>query len=207
MAIVAQRLINLFNPADDEDVIGNALCLRSMNHFTQFLGQPALGFSYDSCNAAVAIALNASYPTLAVNAPGPVAFSAVFGTSRLFTGLDPTFNAFHGNIAPTRPFSSSLLEEHAEQTAIRTAENQGLAFWNHNGHYHLYVDLDPCMWCAPWLVGHPDNWFVHHFGQLNNQTPVVKYKKTLRSRTFGRQMEKYKRGPAVGGIGKRRRVK
>jgi hypothetical protein len=209
MTIVAQRLINLFAPADNEDLIGNALCLRSMGHFTQFLGQTALGISYNSCNAAVAIAAHASYDQVALNAPGPLLFSTLYGSSRLFTGLDPSFNAFHGNITPTHPFSSSILEQHAEQTAIRTAENYGLPFWNHGGHYHIYIDLDPCGLCGPWLQNHPDNWFVHHFGQLNNQKPLEQYKRKIRKNTFGRMMEP-KHGryhPYARPAGKRRGVR
>ncbi|HKT28103.1 hypothetical protein [Dyella sp.] len=185
MAIVGLRQVNLFAPpADMEDQIGQALCHRSMAHFTQFLGQQALGFSYNSCNAAVAIAQNAAYDAVAV-AGG---FSVVYGSSRLYTGLDPDFNGVHV-AAPGRPFSSSLLGEHAEQTAITVARAQGLAFLGHGGHYHIYVDLIPCGNCNAWLVADPDNWFVHYFAQLNNQAPVVNYKKRQRSHTFGRQME------------------
>jgi hypothetical protein len=198
MTIVALRQINFLAPADNEDVIGNALCLRSMNHFTQFLGVGAIGLSYDSCNAAVAIAPHASYDVIGVNAPGPLNFSALYGSSRLFTGLDPTFNQHHLHIAPGRPFSSSFLEEHAEQTAIRTAENQGLAFWNHGGHHHIYIDLSPCFNCGPWLAGHPDNWFVHYYANLAVQKPVVLFKKQLRVRKFGRMNEPRKRVPIKG---------
>lgn len=185
MAIVGLRQINLLvPPADVEDQIGQALFFSSMNHFTQFLGQPALGFSYNSCNAAVAVAPTAAYDH--VNVAG--GFSVVYGSSRLYTGLDPDFNAVHG-AAPGRPFSNSFLGEHAEQTAITVARAQGLAFMGCGGHHHIYVDLVPCGNCNAWLTADPDNWFVHYFAQLNHQAPVVNYKKRSRRQTFGRQME------------------
>jgi hypothetical protein len=190
MAIIAQRLINFFAPADIEDHIGNALWLQSFGHFTQFLGLAGMGLSYNSCNAAVAIAPHAQYDQLAVPSPaGVLLFSALYGSSRLYTGLDPSFNNFHGHIAPANPFSNAHNEQHAEQTAIRTAENLGLPFWNHGGHFHIYIDLDPCPVCGPWLQAHPANWFVHHFGQLNNQAPVVLFKRKVRKNTFGRITE------------------
>lgn len=191
MAIVALQQVNvLAAPANVEDLIGQLLCLRSMNHFTQFLGQPALGISYNSCNAAVAIAPSAQYEQAALGMGGN--FSMVFGSSRLYTGLDNDFNAIHV-AAPVRPFSSSLLGEHAEQSAITVARSQGLAFFNHGGHNHIYVDLIPCGNCNAWLAADPDNWYVHYFAQLNNQNPVVNYKKRARSYQFGRQMEPRKK--------------
>jgi len=186
MTIIAMRQINLLAPADFEDVIGNTLCLRSMQHFVQYLGQPAIGLAYNSCNAAVAIAPHAQYDQVALLGP---LFSIVYGSSRLYSGLDPDFNTFHGNVAPGRPFSSSALGEHAEQSAIRVAVNQGLAFWTHLGHHHIYIDLSPCANCGPWLHGRPENWFVHYFTPVGNQQPVVNIKRKYRRDEFGRQME------------------
>ena len=187
MAIVGLRQVNLLAPADVEDQIGNALCLRSMQHFTQYLGQPAIGLGYNSCNASVAIAPHAQYDAVAYMG-GPL-FSVLYGSSRLYSGLDPDFNALHGNIAPGRPFSSSLLQEHAEQSAIRVAVSQGLPFWNHAGHHHLYVDLSPCVNCGPWLTARGENWFVHYYTPVAVQQPVMQLKRKYRRDEFGRQME------------------
>lgn len=188
MAIIALQQVNLFGAlANIEEEIGRALCLRSMQHFTQFLGQPALGISYNSCNAAVAIVSNAQYGH--VNLAGGQQFSVIYGSSRLYSGLDPDFNQLHANVAPARPFSSSLLGEHAEQSAIRVAVDHGIGFWNHAGHNHIYIDLTPCGNCSAWLTSDPRNWYVHYFGQLNEQAPVVNYKKRERRKEFGRQME------------------
>ena len=184
MTIVASRQINLLVPADVEDRIGNALCLQSMRHFTQFLGQRAIGYAYNACQAAVAIAANANYDPLAVNG---LNFSASYGSSRLYRGLDPYFNQVQN--PRCGPFSSSQREEHAEQTAIRTAINQGVAFWDHNGHHHIYIDLSPCSNCEPWLENRDEDWFVHYYTPVNNQQPVIQAKKRSRSEAFGRQME------------------
>lgn len=165
-----------------EEKIGYALYRHSFNHFTQFLGQPGLGLSYNSCNAAVAINFNPNYDQ--VNTIPFCWFSVVYGSSRLFTGLDPDFNAIHPP-QPGRQFSSSLQGEHAEQSAIRVATAQGLAFWNHIGHNHIYIDLIPCGNCDTWLRNRPENWYVHFYGP-----PVVNAKKRDRSQSFGRITER-----------------
>lgn len=186
MTIVAMQMVNLFAPATVEEQIGSALCTRSLMHAIQTLGQTGLGLSYNSCNAAVAIQIGGPYEHVNV---GVLNFSVLFGSSRLYQGLDPSFNAIHLNIAPTRPFSSSLLEEHAEQTAIRIAVASGQAFLAYNGNHHIYIDLTPCHNCHAWLTNRPENWYVHYLADLNNQGPLVNKKKTLRKTTFGRQME------------------
>ena len=189
MAIFALRqIVNVLAPADNCDLIGFRLYLASFNHFTNFLGQVGLALGYNACNAAVAINAHAEYEGLAA---AGLNFSVVYGTSRLYGGLDPDFNALHGNIAPTRPFSSSLLGEHAEQTAIRIVDNAapGMGFFNHGGHFHIYVDLNPCPLCTIWLNADPRNWFVHYRANLAVQAPLVKEKRDHRKTRFGKYME------------------
>lgn len=185
MAIVALQRVRIANGGTIEEQIGRALCLRSMLHFVQVLGQPGLGMSYQSCNAAVAVVEHPQYDVVGL---GEHRFSLVYGSSRLYTGLDPAFNAIHP-VEPRRPFSRSVFGEHAEQSAIRVADAQALRFWNHGGHNHLYVDLIPCADCTAWLVAHPSSWYVHYYSELNNQAPVIAEKKRRRSDTFGRIME------------------
>lgn len=207
MAIFALQPVALV-PANDEEAIGRELFLSSFNHFSEFLGQPGIGLSYDSCNAAVAVNHIAvpGYGHVSLNA-GAILFSVLYGSSRLYTGLDPDYNILHaGNIAPGRPFSSSILEEHAEQTAIRMAETRHVPFWNHGGHFHIYIVLSPCFLCHAWLLAHPGNWYVHYLAHLQNKGIAFKEKRTFRVRKFGRAMERYstKKGPFD--TTKRRRV-
>lgn len=185
MPIYELRKVDLENPLGSEDLIGNRLCNRSMNHAIQFLGQRAIGLAYNSCNAAVAIEPDNVYDTVAI---GGRTFSVVYGSSRLYAGLDPSFNVIHKS-APKRTFSKSQFEEHAEQTAIRVADSQGLAFWRHHGHTHIYVDFEPCDHCEPWLEDQDENWFVHYYASLKRQKLVFDVKKRMRSEEFGRQME------------------
>lgn len=186
MTIVALQMVNLFAPATIEEQIGSALCTRSFMHAIQTLGQVGLGLSYNSCAAAVAIQIGGPYEHLNV---GIHNFAIIFGSSRLYQGLDPSFNAIHAHIAPARPFSSSFLEEHAEQTAIRIAIAEGQPFFVYNGNHHIYVDLTPCPNCHNWLQNRPENWYVHYLANLNNQAPVVNKKRKMRANAFGRQME------------------
>lgn len=186
MTIHALQPINLFGAHPSvEQQIGRALCFSSMQHFTQFLGQTALGISYNSCNAAVAINLDAEYGQVNL---GIHQFSVLYGSSRLFSGLDPDYFVMHGAF-PTRPFSSSLLGEHAEQSAIRLADARNIGFFVYNGHNHIYIDLTPCGNCHAWLQADPRSWYVHYFAQLNAQKPVTEHKKRMRAKEFGRQME------------------
>lgn len=186
MTIVAMSQVQQ-HPATVEQQIGRALFDRCMAHFTQVLGQRGLGLSYSSCNAAVAVNLHAQYDQSSLN-HGAQQFSAVYGSSRLFSGLDPDFNALHAP-SPTRPFSNSLAEEHAEQSSIRTAEYLHLPFWSYNNNYHIYIDLTPCPNCDPWLRNRAENWYVHYFAPLATQSIAVKEKKDARRDEFGRIME------------------
>ena len=189
MPIFALRqIVNVLAPADNEDLIGFALYLAAQNHFVNFLGQTGLAFGYDACNAAVAINPHADYDGLAAAGAN---FSALYGTSRLFAGLDPDFNQIHVP-APGRPFSSSAHGEHAEQTAIRLVDGSGgvMTFLNHGGHFHLYVDLNPCPGCTNWLTNDPRQWFVHYRANLAVQAPLVREKKDFRKRRFGRIAER-----------------
>ncbi|HYW05615.1 MAG TPA: hypothetical protein VE913_01595 [Longimicrobium sp.] len=188
MAIVALQPVQLFAPNSVEEQIGAQLCLRSMTHFAQVLGHGGLGLSYNSCNAAVALASHAQYDPVSLNA-GAQLFSVLYGSSRLYAGLDADFTAVHGFAAPNRPFSSSHLGEHAEQSAIRTAAGLGLGFYNYNGNNHIYIDLTPCHNCHQWLTNRGENWYVHYFAPLAHQGIAVKRKKDERKDLFGRIME------------------
>ena len=106
-------------PVTMQQQIGWALYQMCGNHFVNYLGQIGLSLSYDSCCAAVAIAPNAQYDACVHG------FSVLYGSSRLFKGLDP--DVASGPMASGRTFSSSLLQEHAEQTAILTAVAKGWA--------------------------------------------------------------------------------
>ncbi|WP_204123781.1 hypothetical protein [Pseudomonas sp. 008] len=188
MPIISLNRVSLF-PTTPEERIGHALFLQCLTHFTQVLGQSGLGLSYDSCNAAVAINHNAMYAPVNI---GNLNFSVSFGSSRLYQGMDPDFNAFHGHLSSTRPFSNSLAEEHAEQSAILTAEriaNANGPFFTYNNNNHIYIDLTPCNNCEPWLEARNENWYVHYFAELNNQAPLKKLKKDDRKKTFGRIQE------------------
>lgn len=200
MTIAVMEKVKLI-PITVEEQIGHALFMRSLMHMTQFLGNPGLGLSYDSCNAAVAVNLGGAYE--AVNVGGQN-FSVVHGSSRLYQGLDPSLNAIHMHVSPTRPFSSSALQEHAEQTAIRVAIAEGQVFFDYQGRNHIYIDLSPCPSCYAWLDNRPEDWYVHYFTPITHQAPIVTEKKKLRSKIFGRQMERYARPK---GIVKPRRVK
>lgn len=201
MTIAAIEKVKFF-PATTEEFIGNALFNRSLMHAAQTLGHAGLGLSYQSCNAAVAVDIGGPYEH--VNVAGQN-FAIVFGSSRLYQGLDPSLNAIHMHISPTRPFSSSANEEHAEQTAIRVATAVGENFFQYGNHNHIYIDLTPCPSCHAWLQQRPESWYVHYFSELNDQAPIIAEKKKFRVKLFGRQMEKRK-GP-VGGITKSSKTK
>ncbi len=188
MAIVALRQVRIFVQNSVEDQIGVRLCLWSMMHFAQVLGHVGLGISYNSCNAAVALALRAQYDQVSLNG-GAQLFSVLYGSSRLYAGLDQDFTAIHGFAAPGRPFSNSHLGEHAEQSAIRTAAGLGFQFYNYNNNNHIYIDLTPCPNCTAWLVARPENWYVHYLAPLANQRIAEAVKKNVRKHEFGRVIE------------------
>ncbi|HEX9887805.1 MAG TPA: hypothetical protein VGA70_15005 [Longimicrobiales bacterium] len=171
------------HPATEEQEIGLALYNACMDHFVEFLGQRGLGLSYDSCAAAVAIRAHRSYPALPDRD-----FAALYGSSRLFTGLDP-------DRARTRcrGFSRSRDVEHAEQEAILNADGRGRAFWAHSGHHHIYVDLEPCEDCEQWLEDRMENWYVHYTSSLRGSRRITLRRKRARSETFGRQVEPTKK--------------
>jgi hypothetical protein len=187
MPIVGLRQLNLRQRNDDEDNIGAQLCLASLDHFGSVLGQTGIGLSYQSCNAAIAV--NPMFGFSATHAWHGSPYAIVYGSSRLYVGLDPEYNTI-SNVAPTRPFSKSQLEEHAEQSAIRTAASYGCTLWDHGGHAHLYVDFEPCPDCHPWLDNLPYNVFVHYKEPLDNQSELIKKKKDIRKDTYGRITEK-----------------
>lgn len=189
MAIVAQQPV-VANPQTVEQAIGTALWNRCNAHFNQFLGQVGLGFGYDACNAAVAIQTHPRYDVCTALPLLHDNFSVLYGTSRLFQGLDPDFNALHGgHVAPNRPFANAALGEHAEQSAIRTAENQHLNWFVHAGNTHIYIDYTPCPVCGPWLNARPENWYVHYRAALNHHAAVPTEKRKMRRETFGRMKE------------------
>jgi hypothetical protein len=160
MTIVALRRIREV-ASTDADRIGIVLWTYCNSHFLSYLGQSGLSLGYDSCAAAVAIGLNGDYPTYG-NAAVPGGFSVLFGSSRLYRKLDPDFNSF-GEVSDLQR-SNSNLEQHAEQTAIRTAQDRGLPLFMAGGVNHLYVDFRPCDKCDPWLRGLTSQWYVHYWG-------------------------------------------
>lgn len=177
------QLTQIVNPPVTlQQQIGYALYVRCSNHFVNYLGQIGLSLGYDSCCAAVAIQAHAQYDQT------PLGFSAVYGNSRLFKGLDPDVPV---GANPASPFSSSLLQEHAEQTAILTAVNQGLPFWTDGGNNcHVYVDFNPCGNCGPWLHNRAESWWVHYHTNLNgSRASLNTEKKTQRKELFGRITE------------------
>jgi hypothetical protein len=89
-------------------------------------------------------------------------FAVAYGNSRLFRGLDPSANNLIDVTRLENPISSSGAEEHAEQIAILTCINRGLAFADRGGYNYLYVELPPCSTCAPWLRARPENWKIFH---------------------------------------------
>jgi Cytidine and deoxycytidylate deaminase zinc-binding region len=185
MTIVAMKLVRPFKKDDDdEDRIGVKLWARSMHHWTRILGVNSIGVGYDSCNAAVAIDPRpGTYDT-------EDKFSIIYGSSRLYSGIDPQYNAYAKiTKASCSPFSSSILEQHAEQTAIRTAEASGVPFWNHDGHYHVYVDFNPCDNCEPWLEKHKAKWYVHHYTWMEVQELAIEFKREIRRDDFGSYKE------------------
>ena len=186
MPIFDIRQVNLKRANDDEEQLGRRLCMASMDHAVQVLGQTGLNLSYSSCNAAVAIDPHYGYQSLIYLG---LTFAPFFGSSRLFTGLDPDYNRVQ-NISPNRQFAKSQREEHAEQTAILGADLVGCTFWDHNGHHHIYIDLHPCDSCDDWLEDRPENWFVHYYADIEDQAEVIRKKKDLRRGQFGRIQER-----------------
>lgn len=186
MTIVDIRQINLKQRNDDEDKIGAQLCLATLEHFGSVLGQTGIGLSYQSCNAGVAVDPKFGFP--GTHAFGGSPFAIVFGSSRLYQGLDPVFNNV-GTLGSS-PFSKSQLEQHAEQTAFLSAQSENCTLWNHGGHAHLYVDFEPCPNCYPWLDDSNINIFVHYKEPLDNQSELVKMKKQLRREEYGRINER-----------------
>jgi hypothetical protein len=186
MTIVDIRQLNLRHRNDDEDKIGAQLCLASLDHFGSVLGQTGIGLSYQSCNAALAVVPKFGFP--GTHAFGGTSFAIVYGSSRLYQGLDPVYNNI-GNITNS-PFSRSQLEQHAEQSAFLAAQAENCTLWAHGGHAHLYVDFEPCPNCYPWLDDSTVNVFVHYKEPLDNQSELIKKKKELRRDTFGRITER-----------------
>jgi hypothetical protein len=173
-------------------------------HFAAFMGQSGIGISYGSCNAAVAVQnngmgfnhpyaperntinqmVNHNYNALA-NSNG---FAAVFGNSRLYTGLDPDYNLFNQNGSVTPPaaygrFSNSGHQQHAEQTAILEVQHRMLQFYQYGGHCHIYIDLIPCNSCMRWLHARPESWYVYYHYEGEQQTQqMTEFKQTFQDR-------------------------
>jgi hypothetical protein len=106
----------------------------------------------------------------------------------LYQGLDPDVGPGPN---PSSPFSSSQRREHAEQTAILTAEGGGLTLWRFHGLCHVYIDLSPCGSCERWLTDErQEAWCVHYYSSLSDAArDVTRAKKRTRTEAFGRQME------------------
>ncbi|MDQ6664160.1 MAG: hypothetical protein M3Z23_07185 [Acidobacteriota bacterium] len=148
-----------------------------MRHFVNYLGHVGIGLGYDSCCAAVAIHTHVQYDATTFGS------SIMYGSSRLYKGLDPSVPA---GPSAAGPFSSSALQEHAEQSAILAAQGQGLTFWQDGGgRCHIYVDFHPCPNCVQWLQARPENWWVHYLTNLAAQQNASREKKENRKEMYG----------------------
>lgn len=201
MPIVALRNLNEDDYA--EKSIGKELCKLAWFQFIPLMGQTGLNLSYESCNAAVAVNRNQAsiayspgsdseqrqQPIMAMS--NGAGFGAVFGNSRLFTGLDPDNNVriqnAGGRPRPDLRNGSSFRGEHAEQGAILNALHKQMSFWRYRQQCHLYVDYSPCLPCTDWLVARPEPWFVHYFRDHNpdGMEQVKDDKRELRKVVYG----------------------
>ncbi len=120
--------------------------------------------SYNSCNAAVAIEELGFYDKMPTfNA------SVLYGSSRAFFGLDPTFLATLFQINHGQ-FSSSTDEQHAEQVAIKLGATAGNLYKDAAGECHVFVELSPCLDCAAWLEDRAETWNVHYLYDYEKTT-------------------------------------
>lgn len=177
--------------------IGSGLRTLAFNHFVQFDGLRKIGFGYDCCNAAVAIENNEkSIEQGVTDGTNTEPFVALYGSSRMFTGMDPEYNLGRfGTRSPTKEmigtahYASSKLLQHAEQTAIVGAEGRGLTFWtDQNGYAHIYVDFAPCRDCATWLdTERTESWIVHYVAELTKveQSEFKLERRAKRQQEFG----------------------
>src|SRR5215469_2080571 len=148
----------------DNENIGVCLGRYCTAHFAGVIGAGA-EINYASCNAAVAIEPHGAYDKL----PPTFDASVIYGNSRLFRELDPDFNALFFD--PTHGlFSNSSREEHAEQVAIKIANNKGRFFTDEHGECHLFVELSPCPNCANWLNERPETWNVYYLYDYEQTT-------------------------------------
>jgi len=167
VTIVAKCCVNDDSPYQP---IGVALANLSKSHITQFHGQRNLGIGFQSCNSAVAVRKSLAVEHGYLDTPqalgmgGAHGFYVIYGSSRLYTGLDVDFNAeLLDPYDMSAPFSSSPHEQHAEQSAITFAVSRRMPFWaDIEGNNHVYVDFTPCKGCEPWLQDRPENWVVHY---------------------------------------------
>jgi len=166
------------------EMIGIKMFDACLTHFSAV--PPNLGVGNRSCNAAVAVAGDTQDPEpLSILFNGvSVSFSLRYGSSRLHQGYDPTYNVLRAfqdrdlsrntnnslrraaNFVPndgTHRFaiSSENFFEHAEQTAILTAERSGVPFFRMGLTHHLYIDFRPCGPCRAWLEARPELWYLH----------------------------------------------
>ena len=151
--------IQKFPPHDDavDLVIAKKLKESCIAQFGA-VNQAGAGIGQKSCCAAVAIVPVNGYPDIASGTA--LSFAAVYGNSQIIVrGLDADA-PFDAN-RDKQPFSQSSREEHAEQCAILTAAKQGLTFFTANRSFHLYVQLQPCSGCDPWLQKRQENWKVY----------------------------------------------
>lgn len=178
MPIDAIRIVGSNYP---EQHIGLALANLSRNHVAHVDGIVGIGFGYDSCNAAVAVEAGGAARSGYIDNPrqangmGAVGldFVAIYGSSRLYRGLDHQANS--ALTLGTSPFSDSGREQHAEQTAILLADHLAIPFWQDDeDRCHVYVDFTPCDKCEPWLEARMEDWFVHCGVQLNNKADYRK---------------------------------
>ncbi|WP_310621747.1 hypothetical protein [Flexibacterium corallicola] len=175
-----------------ETSLGLRLESECNNHFREFLGHLGIGLGYGSCSAVVALAPTSGYPTISnldyLAAGEGGACSLIYGCSRLYVGLDHSYNQTRHNTLQLgcikAPFAFSSKEQHAEQTAILIAEKQKRPFFQHEGCNYLYVDIPPCKGCGPWLQRRSETWVV--FYGDSSITKASTSKKRKRKEEFGR---------------------
>lgn len=181
MTIVAMLKVGQAGPMRQ---IGIALFTMARQHIVEFDGQTGLGFSFGCCNAAVAVrhdaAALAGYrdtpEDVGIGAVNGLDFAVIYGSSRLYRGLDHVANQHieRGN----SPFASSQHRQHAEQTAILVAEGLHIPFWVRGGCCHVYVDFTPCVRCHEWLSDIRDeDWIVHYNVNLQQKVEHTKLRK------------------------------
>lgn len=160
--------------------VGKVLCELCFRHFSSVWGAQ-VGIGLASCNSAIAVSASSSPSWPKLEIPG-VSFGVVFGNSQIYKGYDPDYATAKG--VKSNPFSSSKLEQHAEQVAITSASDVFcLTPWKDSkDRHHVFVEYSPCSQCSNWIEEHSGNWVVHYivdYGDTGKQQKLQKCKESL----------------------------